>query len=252
MQRCWAAGQTVLRAPGRASLTVQNCPHSVQVGVVRAHSSFLAAHRIGPVTCLAFAPYELLLASGALLPNVYVDLLLASVAAADPSHQAAASAHSLLLLSTCVYPARAAPTQWWQSLQPAPASYQALNHSPDCHLPCSPQAALIQWLPSTAWSRRQRVRCRPPRRGGRPLAPAPPTRCRCRHPWPARKCCEEARTAASQGLALRRTAGGLSTKPLHPSSLACAACGPRPGFSSVPPLHLLRLFVHLPIGSPLF
>jgi regulator-associated protein of mTOR len=35
-----------------------------QVGVVRAHSSFLAAHRIGPVTCLAFAPYELLLASG--------------------------------------------------------------------------------------------------------------------------------------------------------------------------------------------
>lgn len=35
-----------------------------QVGVVRAHSSFLAAHRIGPITCLAFAPYDLLLASG--------------------------------------------------------------------------------------------------------------------------------------------------------------------------------------------
>ncbi|PSC68711.1 Regulatory-associated of TOR 1 [Micractinium conductrix] len=39
-----------------------------QVGVVRAHSSFLAAHRIGPVTCLAFAPYELLLASGSADP----------------------------------------------------------------------------------------------------------------------------------------------------------------------------------------
>jgi regulator-associated protein of mTOR len=43
-----------------------------QVGVVRAHSSFLAAHRIGPVTCLAFSPYELLLASGSADPVVAV------------------------------------------------------------------------------------------------------------------------------------------------------------------------------------
>ncbi|KAL4421494.1 hypothetical protein ABPG75_010785 [Micractinium tetrahymenae] len=43
-----------------------------QVGVVRAHSSFLAAHRIGPVTCLAFAPYELLLASGSAGPVVAI------------------------------------------------------------------------------------------------------------------------------------------------------------------------------------
>ena len=34
-----------------------------QVGVVRAHTSFLS-QRIGPVTCLAFAPYSLTLASG--------------------------------------------------------------------------------------------------------------------------------------------------------------------------------------------
>lgn len=34
-----------------------------QVGVVRAHTSFLS-QRIGPVTCMAFAPYDLLLASG--------------------------------------------------------------------------------------------------------------------------------------------------------------------------------------------
>lgn len=34
-----------------------------QVGVVRAHSSFLG-QRIGPVTCLAFSPYALNLASG--------------------------------------------------------------------------------------------------------------------------------------------------------------------------------------------
>ncbi|EFN54506.1 hypothetical protein CHLNCDRAFT_135218 [Chlorella variabilis] len=43
-----------------------------QVGVVRAHSSFLATHRIGPVTCLTFAPYELLLASGNADPVVAV------------------------------------------------------------------------------------------------------------------------------------------------------------------------------------
>ena len=43
-----------------------------QVGVVRAHSSFLATHRIGPVTCLAFAPYELLLASGSADPYAAV------------------------------------------------------------------------------------------------------------------------------------------------------------------------------------
>lgn len=34
-----------------------------QVGVVRAHTSFLA-QRIGPITCLAFSPYSLSLASG--------------------------------------------------------------------------------------------------------------------------------------------------------------------------------------------
>ncbi|KAL4426136.1 hypothetical protein ABPG77_007418 [Micractinium sp. CCAP 211/92] len=43
-----------------------------QVGVVRAHSSFLATHRIGPVTCLAFAPYDLLLASGSADPVVAI------------------------------------------------------------------------------------------------------------------------------------------------------------------------------------
>ena len=35
-----------------------------QVGVVRAHTSFLAHQRVGPVKHLAFAPYELRLASG--------------------------------------------------------------------------------------------------------------------------------------------------------------------------------------------
>ena len=35
-----------------------------QVGVVRAHAPFLAQQRIGPVRQLAFAPYELRLASG--------------------------------------------------------------------------------------------------------------------------------------------------------------------------------------------
>ena len=34
-----------------------------QVGVVRAHTSFLS-QRIGPIACLAWAPYDLRLASG--------------------------------------------------------------------------------------------------------------------------------------------------------------------------------------------
>ncbi len=36
------------------------CP---QVGAIRAQSSFLA-HKMGPVTCMAFHPYQLLLAAG--------------------------------------------------------------------------------------------------------------------------------------------------------------------------------------------
>lgn len=52
-----------------------------QVGVVRAHSSFLATHRIGPVTCLSFAPYELLLGSGSADPMVAIYGLEAAPAA---------------------------------------------------------------------------------------------------------------------------------------------------------------------------
>ena len=40
-----------------------------QVGVVRAHTSFLS-QRIGPVTCMAWAPYDLCLASAGVDPIV--------------------------------------------------------------------------------------------------------------------------------------------------------------------------------------
>ena len=38
-------------------------PDGDALGVIRAHTSFLS-HRPGPITCLAWAPYDLHLASG--------------------------------------------------------------------------------------------------------------------------------------------------------------------------------------------
>ena len=73
-----------------------------------------------------------------------------------------------------------------------------LSHVPYLSLPnclrsfLAPQAAQTRWWQSMAWSLLQApARCRPPRHGGRPPAPAPLTRCRCRPRWPTLKCCEQ-------------------------------------------------------------
>ncbi len=57
-----------------------------QLGVVRAHTSFLS-QRVGPLSCLAFAPHDLLLASGGgdAIAAIYT-IEVAQAAGAAPPH----------------------------------------------------------------------------------------------------------------------------------------------------------------------
>lgn len=140
-----------------------------QVGVVRAHSSFLAAHRIGPVTCLAFAPYELLLASGE-------------------------------CCSSC-WP--------WGGRREAPgggnpASTQGRSAPPlrrlQYHRCTALQGAPTQWQPYTAWI--WRPRCRPRQRGRR-CPPPRPRRCTCPQPPRPPQCESRGARRAAPGAGTR-------------------------------------------------